>query len=186
VSPTIADLIRTGRLRKGLNLSELAEQAGVSRTTLHQLERGTIQEPRAKTLSRIATVLDLPAEEMRSAPVSTDPPATRRAEFDWATNPAVQAVRERYPQRFAHLTAEDWQDLASAVGVGGGLTTDGVLQLVERLDDDREAVRRLRIVLQTHLRQPARQLIDALYQSVLVGAAVAPSAKSALPAESNL
>jgi transcriptional regulator with XRE-family HTH domain len=166
VSPTIADLIRSGRLRKGLNLSELAEQAGVSRTTLHQLERGAIQEPRAKTLARIATALDLLPEQMQSSEAEA-----RRAEFDYVTNPAVAAVREQDPARFAHLTEEDWQELASLVGVGGGLTTQGVLDAIERLEDDREAVRRLRIILQTHLRQPARQLIDALYQSVLVNAA---------------
>jgi XRE family transcriptional regulator of biofilm formation len=170
--PTIAELIRTGRLRKGLNLSDLAEQAGVSRTTLHQLERGAIQEPRAKTLSRIATVLDLPAEQMQSTADSADD--RRRAEFDAATNPAVQAVREQDPARFADLTPEEWDQLTSTVGVGGGLTTAGVVQVIEQMELDRETIRRLRIVLQTHLREPARQVIDALYQSVLVSAAASP------------
>src|SRR5690349_21428068 len=126
-NPQVAELIRTGRLRKGLNLSDLAEQAGVSRTTLHQLERGAIQTPQAKTLSRIAAVLELPPEQMQAATAES-----RRSEFDFATNPAVQAIREQDPERFAHLTDDDWRELASQVGVGGGLTSEGVVQAIER------------------------------------------------------
>jgi transcriptional regulator with XRE-family HTH domain len=156
MNDAIAALIRSGRLRKGLNQSELAEQAGVSRTTLHQLERGAVQEPRAKTLSRIAAALDLPPESLASSESAT---------FDRGTNPAVAAARAADPQR---LSEAEWADLAATFGVGGALTAEGVEQLAARSAEDAEILHRLRVVLQTHLREPARRVVDALYQSVQV------------------
>jgi transcriptional regulator with XRE-family HTH domain len=87
VSPVIAGLIREGRLRKGLNQDDLAQQAGVSRTTLHHLERGAVQKPRASTLARLATVLDLDPDllwhswQQRDL-VSRDEPGARAAAAD--------------------------------------------------------------------------------------------------------
>lgn len=170
MSAVIAELIRTGRLRKGLNQSELAEQAGVSRTTLHQIERGAVQEPRAKTLCKLASALDLPPEAMSPGPDAWQA-------FNRDTNPAVQAACDADPGR---LSPGEWCDLAGTFGVGGPLTSDGVWQRLDRADDDREALRRLQVVLQTHLREPARQLIDALYQSVQVIPETTPSAKPQL------
>jgi transcriptional regulator with XRE-family HTH domain len=172
MNDAIAALIRSGRLRKGLNQSELAEQAGVSRTTLHQLERGAVQEPRAKTLSRIAAALDLPPESL--APSDA-------AAFDRGTNPAVAAARADDPQR---LPEAAWADLAGTFGVGGALTSDGVEQLAARSVEDAAILHRLRVVLQTHLREPARRVVEALYQSVQVLPEAIPSPPSPQNSES--
>ncbi len=183
--PAIAALVRAGRLRKGLNQEELAQRAGVSRTTLHHLERGAIQHPRATTLSRLAAVLELDPRELardwRPGPFDREgtPPSNGQTAFDWSTNAVVAEVVEREPQRFAGFSASDWEELVSQVGVGGGLTYDGVLAAAERLQTDKETLARLRLVLQTHLREPAQQLIDALYQSIAIvppgGISVAPA-----------
>ncbi|OYW11048.1 MAG: hypothetical protein B7Z55_19900, partial [Planctomycetales bacterium 12-60-4] len=178
VSPAIAELIRAGRLRKGLNQEDLAQRAGVSRTTLHHLERGAVHRPRASTLSRLATVLELSPEELargwKSAEggSSADPQPleflSEQVAFDGATNPVVAEICEAEPDHFRGFTRADWEELSSQVGVGGGLTQEGVLEAASRIQRDRETMARLRLVLQTHLREPARQLIDALFQSVAI------------------
>lgn len=181
--PAIADLIRSGRLRKGLNQEDLAQRAGVSRTTLHHLERGAIHKPRASTLSRLATVLEISPDELAVGwqPCGDDPPAAPglleilseqtafdQAAFDAVTNPLLAEVCAAEPQHFRGFSSADWEELASQVGVGGGLTREGVIDAAARLQTDKETVARLRLILQTHLRDPARQLIDALYQSVAI------------------
>jgi hypothetical protein len=48
------------------------------------------------------------------------------------------------------------------------LTVEGALAAADRLQTDKDTLHKLRLVLQTHLRGPAQQLIDALYRSVEV------------------
>jgi transcriptional regulator with XRE-family HTH domain len=178
-SEAIGALIRAGRIRKGWKQADLAEHAGVSRTTLIHLERGAVQDPHATTLNKLAQALDLPAEDLVLSRVGcahhpTDPHTPQLVGtahptgFDVATNPALRDAAERDPERFRGFTAADWQELASHFGVGGGLTVDGALAAADRLQADKSTLHKLRIVLQTHLREPAQQLIDALYQSVEV------------------
>lgn len=182
--PDIAELIRTGRIRKGLNQEDLAQKSGVSRTTLHHIERGT-HKPRASTLSRLAKTLDIDPHSLARGwqrepmpPVNGkahtngsgnhSQPATPQSEFDWHTNRAIATAKDQSPERFADFSAEDWEALVSLVGVGGGLTVEGVMQAADQIQSDRETLARLRVVLQTHLREPARKLVEALYQSVLI------------------
>src|SRR5438128_2102589 len=104
----LAKQLRTLRLRKGWNMDRVAAAAGISRTTLHHLERGAVARPRAATLHRLARVLDVPVERLchevrspafrRNAPPEGgttngehDDDFARRA-FDRATNPEVAAV----------------------------------------------------------------------------------------------
>ncbi len=166
---SLAELIRSGRIRKGWNQAELAEKAGVSRTTLVQLERGTIQEPHAMTLKKVGELLDIPAEVLAGArPVdrpAASPPQViaEQAAFDRATNPAVAVMREQLPDRFQQLTATEQDTLISQFGVGGAMTAAGVMQSLERMEADRQTLAQLQIVLQTHLREAARQVIEGLY-----------------------
>jgi len=158
----IAALVRAGRIRKGWKQADLAERAGVSRTTLIHLERGNVQDPHAATLNKLAQVLELTPEELAGARCAPT------VEFDRGTNPALAEAAERFPERFQGLSATDWLDLAGQFGVGGGLTVDGALAAADRLQADKDTLQKLRLVLQTHLRGPAQQLIEALYQSVEV------------------
>ena len=170
--PSLADLIRSGRIRKGWNQAELAEKAGVSRTTLVQLERGTVQEPHATTLKKVGELLNISPEALASARtgerlIAPEVLAEQRR-FDEATNPSVAAAAEAFAERFQDLSAAERSQLASQCGVGGALTSDGVLKSLEKIEADRNTMAQLQIVLQTHLRDAARQIIDGLYRSVAV------------------
>jgi transcriptional regulator with XRE-family HTH domain len=62
--PTVAydpEAVRRLRLQSGMEITALAQRAGLSRQGLSYLERGLI-EPRVKTLARLATALGAPVE----------------------------------------------------------------------------------------------------------------------------
>lgn len=178
--PSLAELIRLGRIRKGWNQAELADQAGIARTTVVHLERGAIQEPRATTLSKLQELLDLPPEAL-VRPTTTSQPVellSEQAAFDWATNPAVATAQAETPDRFAQLQPQELDTLVSQVGVGGAITPAAVTQTLDRIEADRETLQQLQLILQTHLRDAARQVIDGLYRTVAVTpAAVIPPSK---------
>jgi transcriptional regulator with XRE-family HTH domain len=64
--------IRAQRLRTGWSLEELAERAGVSRSTLHHLEHGTTQHPRLLTLHRLAKAFGVEVEELAPSGATWD------------------------------------------------------------------------------------------------------------------
>ncbi len=55
----IGQLVRAGRQQAGLTQHELASLAGVSVSTVRDLEQGRTHRPRAALLDRLATVLAL-------------------------------------------------------------------------------------------------------------------------------
>jgi transcriptional regulator with XRE-family HTH domain len=181
---TVGQRIRAARLRKGWNQLELASKSGVSRTTLYQMERGLIPTPRAATLHRLAKTLDIPVawldaeESLEPFPVAHDnPPAAGGARtFDRLTNPFVDVVARQSPELFAGFTAEDWDELYSTFGVGGALTEEGVFQTAARIARKRETLRRVSILLETHLAEPTAALVNSLFQLIEVPTADAASA----------
>lgn len=60
-------LVRTQRERLRLTQSELAEQVGVSRSAISELEAGRIAQPRATVFARLAKALGLPAAALLAA-----------------------------------------------------------------------------------------------------------------------
>jgi transcriptional regulator with XRE-family HTH domain len=164
--------LRLKRLRrdKGWNMQQLAAAAGMSRTTLHHLEQGTVAQPRVSTLHKLASALevsidafDVPAESS----LAHDDLAARRA-FDRRTNVTVASVAAQEPALFEHWSADDWDELYSQFGAGGALNDEGVRTTAARINRNRETLERLRVLLQTHLAQVAANLVDSLYDAVAV------------------
>jgi transcriptional regulator with XRE-family HTH domain len=63
-------LLREFRSRRSLSQQELADLAGVSRTTVLKAESGK-QQPRPKTLRKLARVLKIDPSELQRRPSST-------------------------------------------------------------------------------------------------------------------
>ena len=126
------------------------------------------------TLKKVGELLEIPPEALATARTGERlPPAppeviSEQVRFDQATNPAVALAAEAFAERFQHLTAAERDQLVSQFGVGGALTSEGVLKSLERMEADRKTMAQLQIVLQTHLRDAARQVIDGLYRTVCV------------------
>lgn len=159
----LAAHIRQARRQRGWNLGELAERSAVCRTTLYQLERGVVAQPRASTLKRIADAFGMPVEGLLAGEQPACEPAAR---FDRATNPCVAEVSEDCPSLFAGWSAAQWDELYSSFGVGGQLTPEGVVQAAVDINRKAEVMQRLNVVLETHLRDVAVSLIDTLFDQV--------------------
>lgn len=157
--PVLGKRIRDERAQRGWDQSRLAREAGISRTTLSQLENGRGPAPRPSTVGKVTRALDLPSSWW------DEEQAVARS-FDRATNPEVQAVAERHPEAFAALTSADWDELHSVFGTGGALTEEGVLLQAARLHSKRELIRQLEVVLETHLGEAATAMIQGLYERV--------------------
>ena len=99
----------------------------------------------------------------------------RSAAFDRATNPAVAEVARERPEVFEGWTADDWEEINSQFGVGGQLTPLGALKAAEAMNEKRETVRQLQVVLETHLRDVAREVIETFYRMVQATSATAGS-----------
>jgi transcriptional regulator with XRE-family HTH domain len=170
--------IRSECIRRGWDLQEFADRAGLSRTTVYNLEHGRTARPHPTTFGKLAALLDLPVDELL-APQWRDgasPESTSFAgghgpsAFDVATNPAVTDVMRERPELFAGWDRDDVAELYSLFGVGGELNHRGVVCAAEAINRKRETIRKLHVVLETHLRERAIDLIDLLYDLVRVPA----------------
>ena len=166
---SVAARVRAECIRRGMELQELASQAGISRTTLYHLERGHTGRLRATTLQKIAQALGLTVEELlspaRQAPARRhDPDAARR--FDRETNPLVAGVMQDQPRLFDGWSDDDVDELYSTFGTGGPLTEQGIVQVAEAINRKRDAIHKLHVVLETHLRDHALHMIELLYDLV--------------------
>jgi len=170
----IGQRIRAARLRKGWHQLDLAAKAGVSRTTLFQLERGSIPAPRATTLHRLAAALEIPVSWLNrdQLPEVFEPPTAAMpiGEFDRQTNPYVDLMQQQFPQVFAGFTPDDWDELYSSFGTGGALTEEGVLQSATLIAGKRETLRRVSMLLETHLAEPTTAMVNSLYALIDVAA----------------
>lgn len=175
--------IRRECLRRGWDIVQLADAAGVSRTTLYHLEHGHTRRVRSSTINAIASALGVSVDELMGPPPegpSTSFPAKSLAPavaFDRATNPAVEDVVRERPAMFQGWSDDDWDELYSQFGVGGALTPLGVLSAAEAINEKRETIRQLHVVLDTHLREVAREMIETFYRMVQAGSGGAPRAK---------
>lgn len=61
-------IIRELRVRKGMTQNDLADKAGITRTTLWRLESGKGKVAMTKTLEKIANVLEVDITELFSDP----------------------------------------------------------------------------------------------------------------------
>lgn len=56
---SLAIAIKTMREKRGYSLNQLAQQAGITKSHVWELEKGTSYNPRIDTLARIAVALDV-------------------------------------------------------------------------------------------------------------------------------
>lgn len=155
-------------IQRGMSRGELAARSGISRTTLYQIERGTVAQPRANTLKRIADALEMDVARLMELDEAhpNGREETGRLRFDRSTNPSVNDVYKDCPSLFAGWSSAEWDELYSTFGHGGQLTSDGVIQTAVHINRKREVTHRLNVLLETHLSDVAAGLIDTLYNLV--------------------
>ncbi len=172
----LAARVRLERMNRGWDVVELERRSGVGRTTLYHLEKGHTQRVRSSTIAAIAKAFDLEVELFLTP---ADPAQTserrRAAAFDRSTNHAVADVARERPEVFEGWTEHDWEEINSQFGVGGQMTPLGALKSAEAINEKRETIRQLQVVLDTHLRDVAREVIETFYRMVQATSATASS-----------
>lgn len=158
----VAHNVRRLMARDGLTYDEVCRASGIDARTLRAILRAE-KRPHAKTLQRLAEGLGVAPDELFLGDESA-----ARAEFDAATNPAIENVVEESPELFADWRPGDFVELASRVGEGGALTPDGVRAAADSMNANRRAVDRARIVLESDQAETLRTVIDALYERAVV------------------
>jgi transcriptional regulator with XRE-family HTH domain len=169
---TLGKRILAARLRKGWNLTVLATKAGVSRTTLFQMERGAIFSPRATTLHRLAVALEIPIAQLNpqeqspgdwqlegSLPADVPP----SVECDRQSNPYVDVLVQQFPEMFAGFTLADWGELYNSLENTTAINEEDLLQAATNIARKRETLRRLAVLLETHLAAAAAAMINGLF-----------------------
>ncbi|TWT96848.1 helix-turn-helix protein [Botrimarina colliarenosi] len=153
----IAHNVRRLMARDGLTYEDVCEASGLDARTLRGVLRAA-KRPHAKTLQRLAEGLGVTPDELFAGDASI-----ARAEFDAATNPAIEEAVESAPELFDGWTPSDFGELASRVGAGGALTPHGVRLAAELMNANRQALTRAQVVLETGQADALRTVIDALY-----------------------
>ena len=67
----LAKLIRIGRMERGMTAQELADRAGISRTTLHNIEKGA-PGPEIGTVFEVASLAGVRLFELEEAVLRTE------------------------------------------------------------------------------------------------------------------
>lgn len=173
--PELAGRVRQERMNRGWDVVELERRSGVGRTTLYHLEKGHTQRVRSSTIAAIARAFELDVEQLLGGSSPAPSERQRAAAFDRATNPAVADVARERPEVFQNWSPDDWEEINSQFGVGGQLTPLGALKAAEAINEKRETMRQLQIVLDTHLRDVAREVIETFYRMVQATSATAAS-----------
>ncbi len=171
-STRFGDLLRRHRLAAGLTQEELAEQAGLSRRGIADLERGVRQSPRKETVALLAEALEL-SEDDRAAFVA----AARRESGRPAPAPSAASLPSAVPGE-ATLSAR-----ALPSGTVTFLFTDleGSTHLLQQLGVARyaEALETVRRLLRAACAQHHGLEVDATGDRSFFAFAQAPEAVAA-------
>ena len=164
--------VHAARLRKGWNLTQLAENAKVARTTLYQVERGAVSSPHAATLQRLAVALEVPVSHLNAEAGLLEPvqaagvsPASGQdvcTGFDRQSHPQIDILFQRFPQIFSGFTQEDWGELCQSFDAAVNHSDENLLIAATEIARKRETLHRLAALLNSPLAGAATAIVNCL------------------------
>ena len=107
----------------------------------------------------MAASLNVPVEELFQ-----DPALLRHRLFDRHTNPVVDEVVAAHPQLFHGWTSAEFDELYSRFGTGGALTTEGALAVAGKMNERRDVLAKVTLLMETSEAELLQTMIDALYR----------------------
>ncbi len=143
--------------------SQVAEATGLDGRTLRSILQGDSQ-PHARTLHKLAEGLGVSVDELFQEPGLLGNCALTASSFDRATNPiAVDAV-EAHPELFRDWTVAEFNELFSRMAVGGELTEAGTLAAARKMNERRELMRQVAVILESTEGDVLRDFIQLMYR----------------------
>jgi transcriptional regulator with XRE-family HTH domain len=158
----VAHNLRRLMARGGMTYDDVVARTGLDARTLRGILRGE-RRPHARTLTKLAEGLGVSADELFAGD-----PDTAAAEFDAATNPAIETAVAEHPELFTGWSPVDFGELVSRFGAGGELTAAGVAIAARRQNANRLTIARARVVLESDQAELLRGLVDSLYERAAV------------------
>jgi transcriptional regulator with XRE-family HTH domain len=151
--------VRRIMARLGLTQADVVLATGLDERTVRSLMRGAAR-PHSRTLHKFAAGLGIEVDELF---LDVHEGA---AAFDRATNPAVAEIVADHPQLFRRWRPADFAELSSRVAVGGELTEAGALAAAQAMNDRRELLEQVDVILETGDAEMLREFIALLYRRV--------------------
>ena len=156
----VAENVRRLMVREGLTYDDLVEATGLDQRTIRGLMRGA-NRPHARTLHKLATGLGVPADELFRELGDESP-----RQFDRACNPVLEDVVASAPDVFDGWTDAEFDELASRFGTGGQLTESGALAAARAMNQKREVLQQVAVILETDERELLVSFVAILYRRV--------------------
>ena len=88
------------------------------------------------------------------------------AAFDRATKPRVAQIVAGHREAFADWTDAEFAELFSRFGHGGELTETGALAAAEAMNDRRELLAQVALILETHEAEHLREFVAMLHKRI--------------------
>ena len=156
----LAHNLRRLMAQLGMTYEDVVAATGLDSRTIRGVIQGS-QTPQARTLYRLAQGMGVATNDLFAPPQRLTPEA-----FDSATNPAVELLREHYPDVLANWSLKQYTELTSKFGIGGELTLEGALAEAEAINMRRSVLMQAQIVLQSSEAELLTDLIEVLYKRV--------------------
>src|SRR5437867_11868938 len=106
----LGSAVRRRREQHGLSLRDVAEETGVSASTLSRIENGT-GKPDADNIARLAAWLDMPIERVMHHTNASTADQTPVAYYPHESTPEIVAAHVRADRQLAPETAEALSEL---------------------------------------------------------------------------
>lgn len=142
---------------------EVVAATGLDQRTVRSILRGESQ-PHMRTLHKLAEGLDVDVDELFQDPYQSGNGEFTSAEFDRATNPIAAEVVDSHPGLFEDWTATDFEELFSRMAVGGELTTAGTLAAARSMNERRQLLQQVAVVLESSEADLMRDFVQLLYR----------------------
>ena len=155
--------IRQRRIELGLGTEALARRAKNSSTTLHHIEQDQTPTSRPGTLRKLAVALEVAVTDLVQQTALPQPTTEEQHAFDRQTNPTIGQVLTQRPRLFDDWSGEDWDELYSEFGIGGAMTSTGVISAAMRINRKRQTLRQLSVLLETDLGEVAAALVEQMF-----------------------
>ena len=155
------------RLMARLNMTqgEVVQATGLDERTVRSMLQG-VTRPHARTLHKLADGLGVSTDELFQDPYQTADTGLAPATFDQATNPIAAEVVDAHPELFEHWAAADFNELFSRMAVGGELTETGTLTVVEAMNERRELMYQVAVVMESSEADLMRDFVKLLFRRV--------------------
>ena len=160
---------------RGWNREEFARIADLNRLTIRSIFQDDTRRLHNATVQACARALGLSVHDLLTQPLEKLLPRMRlpvptkeslRVLYEQATQPELLAWLEANPERAAHLSPDEIDELLSLQGTGGPLTAFGVAHHVEQIERRRRILEQVAIVCGTEYVDLLEQFVKVLYEKV--------------------